>query len=163
MQCETPNDIWGLWLFRWSSIGVLRDAERYWRIVIVSMIDYWCNARHRAIFEACDCISDRVLAYCETPNDIGGLWLYRWSIIDIMRDTERYLRLVIVSVIEYWCTARHRTIFEACACIDHRVLAYCETPNDSGDVIVSMIDYCYNARHRTIFKACACIEDWVLI
>jgi len=76
-----------------------------------------------------------------------------------MRDTERYLRLVIVSVIEYWCTARHRTIFEACACIDHRVLAYCETPNDSGDVIVSMIDYCYNARHRMIFKACACIED----
>ena len=104
----------------------MRDTEWYWRLLIVSMIDYWCNARHRTIYEACDCFDDeyscnarhrtileafdcidhRVL-YCETPNDIGDWWLYRWSIIDVMRDTERYLRLVIVSMIEYWFNATY--------------------------------------------------------
>jgi len=41
--------------------------------------------------------------------------------IHAMRDTERYWRLLIVSIIEY-CTARHRTILETCDCIDDRLL-----------------------------------------
>ena len=169
-KSQALNDSKDVQLFRGSSVGVMRETERCLGLVIVSMIDYWCNARHRPIFEACDCIDHRLL-YCETPNDIGDLWLYRWTIIDAVRDTERYWRLVIISMIDYWRNARHRTILKGCDCIDDRLLAYCETPSYIGGLwlfrwsisdvmrdtdrylslmIVSMIEYWCNVWHRTI-------------
>jgi hypothetical protein len=110
----------------------MRDIERHWRLVIVSRIECWCNARHRSILEACDCFDDRVLMQREAPNDIGGLWLFWWTSIDAARGTGRYWRLVLVSMIEYWYSARHRSILEACDCIDDRLLVQCEAPIDIG-------------------------------
>jgi hypothetical protein len=58
---KATSDVKGVSFYRWSSTDEMRGTERYSRLVIVSMIEYWCNAIHRAIFEACDCIDDRVL------------------------------------------------------------------------------------------------------
>jgi len=149
----------------------MRDTEWYWRLLIVSMIDYWCNARHRTIYEACDCFDDeyscnarhrtileafdcidhRVL-YCETPNDIGDLWLYRWSIIDVMRDTDRYLRLVIVSMIDYWRTARPNDIGDWWLYRWSIIDVMRDTERYLRLVIVSMIEYWFNATYWMIRK-----------
>jgi hypothetical protein len=85
------------------------------------MIDYWCNARQRTILEACDFIEYWVLIQCETPNDIWGVWLYRWSSIDIMWDNELYWRFVILSNIEFWYNATYWMIRKVCSYINDKV------------------------------------------